>query len=187
MIYMKLLWSFFQIGLFSFGGGMASLPLVQNQVVDVNHWMSMLEFTDLITIAQMTPGPIAINAATFVGVRIAGVLGAVIATIGCILPSCIIVFFLAFIYFKYKQAILVKGILSGLRPAVVALIASAGVTLTILAFYGEGGFTTNIKSINFVAVILFALCLFLLRKFKINPIVVMLGSGVVGGIVYLII
>ena len=87
MMYIQLFLSFLNIGLFSFGGGYAAMPLIQAQVVDVHHWLTMTEFTDLITISQMTPGPIAINSATFVGTRIAGIPGAVAATIGCILPS----------------------------------------------------------------------------------------------------
>ena len=82
MIYLKLFWSFIQIGLFSIGGGYAALPLIQNQVVELNKWLSMEEFVDLITIAEMTPGPIAINASTFVGTRIAGIGGAIISTFG---------------------------------------------------------------------------------------------------------
>ena len=91
MIYLKLFLSFLQIGLFSFGGGYAAMPLIQEQVVSQHDWLTMTEFTDLITISQMTPGPIAINAATFVGSKIAGVPGSVAATCGCILPSWIIV------------------------------------------------------------------------------------------------
>ena len=101
MIYFQLFWSFIQVGLFSIGGGYAAIPLIQNQVVEIHPWLTMNEFTDLITIAEMTPGPIAVNSATFVGIRIAGLSGAVIATIGCILPSCFIVSFLAFIYYHY--------------------------------------------------------------------------------------
>lgn len=91
MIYWELFLSFLQVGLFSFGGGYAAMPLIRGQVVTVHHWLSMSEFTDLITISQMTPGPIAVNSATFVGTKIAGTLGALVATFGCILPSCIIV------------------------------------------------------------------------------------------------
>ena len=91
MMYIQLFLSFFQISLFSFGGGYAALPLIQGQVVNVHHWLSMTEFTDLITISQMTPGPIAINAATFVGMKLTGMPGAVVATLGYITPSCIIV------------------------------------------------------------------------------------------------
>ena len=90
MIYFQLFLSFFQIGLFSFGGGYAAMPLIQGQVVQGHGWLSMSEFTDLITISQMTPGPIAVNSATFVGIKIAGIPGALAATFGCILPSCIL-------------------------------------------------------------------------------------------------
>lgn len=95
MIYFQLFLSFFQIGLFSFGGGYAAMPLIQGQVVQGHGWLSMSEFTDLITISQMTPGPIAVNSATFVGIKIAGIPGALAATFGCILPSCILVTLLA--------------------------------------------------------------------------------------------
>lgn len=102
MTLLHLLWSFFQIGLFSIGGGYAAMPLIQSQVVDQYGWLTMQEFTDLITIAEMTPGPIAVNSATFVGIRIAGFPGALIATLGCILPSLIVVTILAHVYYKYK-------------------------------------------------------------------------------------
>lgn len=95
MICLQLFFSFLQIGLFSFGGGYAAMPLIQGQVVTQHGWLSMTEFTDLVTISQMTPGPIAINSATFVGIKIAGIPGALAATIGCILPSCIIVTLIA--------------------------------------------------------------------------------------------
>ena len=100
MIYLQLFWSFIQIGMFSFGGGYAAMPLIQGQVVNTHEWLTMTEFTDLITISQMTPGPIAVNSATFVGMKIAGIPGAVVATLGCILPSCIIVTILAKLYLK---------------------------------------------------------------------------------------
>ena len=94
---LTLFFSFLQIGAFSFGGGYAALPLIQHQVVDLYHWLTMNELTDLITISQMTPGPIAINAATFVGLKIDSFYGAIVATLGCILPSCIIVSLIAYI------------------------------------------------------------------------------------------
>ena len=137
MIYLELLWSFFQIGLFSIGGGYAAMPLIQNQVVDVHPWLTMTQFADIMTIAEMTPGPIAINSATFVGIQVAGIPGAIIATVGCILPSCVIVITLAYIYYRFRGLKMVQGVLAGLRPAVVAMIASAGITLVIMAFYGE--------------------------------------------------
>lgn len=123
MIYLQLFLSFLQIGAFSFGGGYAAMPLIQSQVVDSHKWLSMSEFTNLITISQMTPGPIAVNSATFVGLKVAGLGGAAIATAGCILPSCILVTLLAKLYLRYRKMDLLQGILGMLRPAVVALIA----------------------------------------------------------------
>ncbi|MGI5896985.1 MAG: chromate transporter [Oscillospiraceae bacterium] len=185
MIYLELLWSFFQIGLFSFGGGYASLPLIQTQVVDLHGWLNMTEFVDIITISQMTPGPIAINASTFVGMRVAGVGGAAVATIGCVLPSCIIVLLLAFLYYKYRNLSVIQGALSGLRPAVVSLIASAGVGILILALWGgDTLWSFAVEKVDWIAVGIFALGLFVLRKFKLNPIYVMLGAGVVGLCIY---
>lgn len=111
MAWLQLFTSFLQIGLFSFGGGYAALPLIQEQVVTRYGWLSMAEFTDLITISQMTPGPIAINSATFVGLRIAGLPGAVMATFGCILPSCILVTAIARLYLKYRNMWVLQGCL----------------------------------------------------------------------------
>ena len=103
LLYLQLYWSFFKIGLFSIGGGYASLPLIEKEIVEAHHWISMEMFTDIITISQMTPGPIAINSSTFVGIQIGGIPGAVVATLGCVTPSLIIVLFLAHIYVKYKD------------------------------------------------------------------------------------
>lgn len=186
MIYLQLFLSFFQIGLFSFGGGMAAMPLIQNQVVDIHGWLTLTEFTDLITISEMTPGPIAINSATFVGTQIAGLSGALVSTLGCILPSCVIVSLLAWLYRRYKNMTVLQGALAGLRPTVVALILSAGLSILVLSFWGAGGFAWSIGSVDFIAVGLFAAGLFLLRRFRLNPLCVMLGSGVLGGVCYLL-
>ncbi|MGF6905853.1 chromate transporter [Fusobacterium sp. PH5-44] len=198
MIYLKLFWSFFQVGLFTIGGGMASLPLIENEVVNYNNWLSVAEFTDLITISQMTPGPIAINSATFVGTRIAGFLGALVATIGFITPSCIIMGILAYILKKYKTLSTVQGILSGLRPAVVAMIAAAGLKILQLTLWGEKslgnntketvGLVDNIKekfySMNYVGLCLFLLSLYILRKWKTKPAYTMIGCGILGLVFY---
>lgn len=184
MVYLKLFWSFFQIGLFSVGGGYAAMPLIQSQVVDLHHWLSMQEFADIVTIAEMTPGPIAINAATFVGTRVTGLAGAIAATLGCILPSCIIVLTLAYCYYKYRGATLIKGILQGLRPAVVAMIASAGLSILCLALFGSSQISFPIRQVDWWAVGIFALCLFALRKYKVHPILVMSGAGVAGILIY---
>lgn len=182
MILLELFWSFFQVGLFSIGGGYAALPLIQNQVV-INHaWLNMSEFTDIITISQMTPGPIAINSATFVGTRIAGLVGAIVATLGCVLPSFIIVLLLAMLYKKYKNIKYVQGVLKSLQPAVVGLIASAGIVIVQNALFG--GNAISFGSIHFIALALIAVCITVLRKTKFDPIFVMIGAGVIGGLVY---
>lgn len=103
MIYWELLWSFLQIGLFSFGGGYGVLPVIRQQVVTQNHWLTLKEFTDVVTISQMTPGPIALNAATFVGAKLAGPLGAVAATIGCSLPTAALALLVGHYYYKYRR------------------------------------------------------------------------------------
>jgi len=181
MIYLQLFLSFLQIGAFSFGGGYAAMPLIQNQVVQVHPWLSQSEFTDLITISQMTPGPIAVNSATFVGTRIAGVPGALAATIGCVLPSCILVTILAKIYLKYRNLSLLQDILKSLRPAVIAMIAAAGVSILVTAFWGNDisslHLDTILSSTNIRAVGIFLVSLILLAKFKMDPIHVMLLSG----------
>lgn len=184
MMYVKLFWSFFQIGLFSIGGGYAAMPLIQNQVVDINGWLSMNEFADVVTISQMTPGPIAINAATFVGTRIGGLMGAIVSTIGCVLPSCIIVLTLAYIYYKYRELSVVKGVLNGLRPAVIAMISTAGLSLVILAFWNGKGISSKIGNIDRISVVIFSLAIIILRKWKVNPVLVMIGAGVIGFCVY---
>ncbi|MEI3264566.1 MAG: chromate transporter [Gemmiger sp.] len=137
MIYLELFWSFFQVGLFSIGGGYAAMPLIQDQVVDIHPWLTMTGFADIMAIAEMTPGPIALNAATFVGIQVAGLPGALIATIGCIFPSCVIVMTLAYVYYRFRGLSIMQGILAGLRPAVIAMIASAGISLMCMALYGQ--------------------------------------------------
>lgn len=178
MIYLQLFLSFLQIGLFSFGGGYAAMPLIQEQVVTSHGWLSMSEFTDLITISQMTPGPIAVNSATFVGIKIAGFPGALVATLGCILPSCILVTLIAKLYLKYRKMDLLQGVLSSLRPAVVAMIASAGMSILITAFWG-GEQAVSLAGTRWSLVGIFLVCLVLLQKGKMNPIWVMVLAGVI--------
>ena len=184
MILLQLRWAFVQVGAFSFGGGYAALPLIQNQVVSLHHWISMAEFTDLITIAEMTPGPIAVNSATFVGIRIAGLPGAVIATFGCIFPSCIIVSLLAYIYYRYKNVSTLQSVLSSLRPTVVALIAAAGLSILRTVVFGENEMV--LTHINWIGAMIFSIALFVLRKWKINTILVMSLCGVSRMMIHLI-
>lgn len=176
MIYIQLFISFLKIGLFSFGGGYAAMPLIQNEVVTNHGWLSMAEFTDLITISQMTPGPIAVNSATFVGTKIAGIPGALISTVGCIFPSCIIVMIIARFYLKYRNVNVIQSVLNSLRPAVVAMIASAGISVLITAFW-KSTELISIKGTDWTLLIIFILCLVLLKKYKMSPILVMLLAG----------
>ncbi len=136
MIYLQLLGAFFIIGLASFGGGYAAMSLIQAQVVTQYGWLSAQGFADLVTLSEMTPGPVAINAATFVGMRVAGIGGALIATLGCVLPACAITALLFFLYNRYQRLSLVQGALSGIRPVVLALVAYAALTLTFTAVTG---------------------------------------------------
>ena len=181
MILLQLFVSFFQVGLFTIGGGYAALPLIQQQIVDIHGWLTLKEFADVVTISQMTPGPIGINAATFVGTKVSGLLGAVVATVGCVTPSIIIVLILAHIYLKYRDLSLIKGILGGLRPATVALIASAGLSIIATSFFGTKLNQIVFSNIDVVAVIVFAAGLTVLRlRKKTDPILIILGAGVLG-------
>ena len=173
----QLFLSFLQVGAFSIGGGYAAMPLIQAQVVERFGWLTMDEFTNLITIAEMTPGPIAVNSATFVGLRIGGVAGALIATFGCILPSLIIVSLLSWLYAKFRSGQAMQTVLSLLRPVVVALIASAALGILLTAVQTVDMLSPESLSLDWVNAALFAAALLLLRRFKANPIAVMAGCG----------
>lgn len=178
MIYLQLLLSFLQVGMFSIGGGYAAMPIIQAQVVEHYGWLTLREFTDLITIAEMTPGPIAVNSATFVGIRLAGLPGALVATLGCILPSLIIVSVMSWLYSRYRASGGMQSVLSCLRPTVVALIASAALSILTLVVFGEGGADWTV--IHWAGLALFAGALVLLRVKKPNPILVMALCGALG-------
>lgn len=186
MLLMKLFFSFLQVGLFSVGGGYAAIPLIQDQIVNVHGLMTLSEFTDLITIAEMTPGPISINSSTFVGTRLAGPFGATICTLGCIIPSFVICLTLAHFYYKYRDFTGVQTVLASLRPAVVALIGSAGASILLLALFNSDIRSLNLGDFRIIEFGLFVGCLYLLRKYKANAISIILGSGVVGTAMYLI-
>ena len=186
MLLLKLFFAFIQVGMFSVGGGYAAIPLIQEQIVNIYGLMSMEEFSDLITVAEMTPGPISINSATFVGMRLAGIPGVLLCSIGCIIPSFCICLTLAHFYYKYRMVSGVQVVLGSLRPAVVALIGSAGASILML-----GLFQTDIKNvvlgnIRLVELGIFVIALFILRKFKVSAISIILGSGVVGTLIYVL-
>lgn len=165
---------FFQIGLFAIGGGYAALPLIQGQTVQIHHWLTLSEFTDLVTISQMTPGPIAINGATFVGMKTAGYAGAVAATLGCIAPSLIIVTGIYFLYRKHRGNRLMDSVLKVLRPVSAGLIASAGADLLI-----SGANTVPLF-------LLFIAAFILLRSTRLGSISIMLLCGLAGILIFLL-
>lgn len=181
-IYLKLFLSFLQIGALSFGGGYAAMPLIKAQVIDIHGWMTMADFTDLVTIAEMTPGPIAVNAATFVGNQVAKIPGALIATLGVVLPSCVFVTILAHLYTKYRKLAMMQGILKTLRPTVVAMIFSAGLMILVPALFANSRIQFAGSNFQVQAFILFILALVLLRQKKLKklgPISIMVLCGII--------
>lgn len=182
MIYLLLFWEFFVIGALSFGGGYAVLPLIEQNIVEKQAWISATEFVDLLTISEMTPGPIAINASTYAGNRVAGIPGGVVATLGVITPSLIIVLLLAYLYKRYQEMPIIQRLINGLRPAIVALIASAGMTILLTAFFGTESVSLN--NLNWMAVSIFTVSLYFIEKFNADPIRIIILTGIFGGIIY---
>ena len=184
MLLLKLFFAFIQVGLFSVGGGYAAIPLIQEQIVNIHKLMTLEEFSDLITVAEMTPGPISINSATFVGMRLAGIPGVLLCSIGCIIPSFIICLTLAHFYYKYRTVSGVQVVLGSLRPAVVALIGSAGASILMLGLFQAEIQNVVLENIRLVELGIFVVALVILRKFKVSAVAVILGSGVVGTVIY---
>lgn len=186
-ILMKMFISFLQVGLFSVGGGYAAVPLIQDRIVYQYRLLTMSEFSDLVTIAEMTPGPISINASTFVGMRLSGFGGACLCTLACVIPSFFICLVLAHFYFKYRNLNGVQIVLSSLRPAVIAMIASAGLTILMLSLFNADLNSFKASDFRPVELGIFILSLFLLRKYKVGAVKIILGSGVLGTLIYLLI
>ncbi|MGN1345211.1 MAG: chromate transporter [Eubacteriales bacterium] len=181
MLYCMLFFHFFIIGALAFGGGYAALPLIQKVVVEEQGWLTYEEFADVLTLSEVTPGPIALNAASFAGYRTAGFAGSLAATLGCAAPSCLLVTLLAILYTKYRSSPLFSGILSSIRPAICAMILSSFLTLAVLALFGVPSFTeVTLSILNLSACLLFAASLALMFTQKIPPAAVILLSGVCG-------
>ncbi len=179
--------TFFLLGAFSFGGGMASMELIRSRVVAQHGWLTNSAFTDLISISEMTPGPLGINIASFTGTQIAGVPGTIAATFGYVIPPIIIVLIMAHFYFKYRSLSIVDGVLKGLRPAVVAMILSSVYKLAGNAWWdGIENFDLHnlIGGTNWIAVVLTCTMLVLIQKKILGPIQAILVSGVAGAILY---
>lgn len=164
--------SFFKIGAFSFGGGYAMLPLIEEEVIQVHKWISSTEFIDILAISEMTPGPIAVNSATFLGYKVAGFFGSSVATLGVVLPSFIVMSIIFHFIYKFKESPYVDWVFKGIRPVVLGLIASAAVTVAKSTF-------VDIKSV-IIAVLLFYIVTF--KKF--NPILAIVLAGGLGVLLY---
>lgn len=179
MIYLELFLTFLKIGAFTFGGGYAMIPLIEEQVTRFNG-ISSEDIIDFIAISESTPGPIAVNMATYVGSEVGGVFGAVCATLGVTLPSFIIILIVAKFFQKFSSNKAVKGLMSGLKPAVVGLIASAVISVGMTVFIPDG-FTVGIfRNISFyITLAIFVLCLILAFR-KLHPILIILISAILG-------
>lgn len=187
MIYLKLIWSYLKIGLFGFGGGYAMLSLIEREIVG-SGWITPKMFTDIVAISQMTPGPIGINSATYIGYvapihagydsPLWGLLGSVVCTLVVILPSFLLVAFTSHLISKHKESVVIRGIFSGLRPVVIGLIASAA----LLLMNGENFGTETNEIIISVIIAVAALATVLFTK--IHPILVIILSGIAGLIIY---
>ena len=181
MIYLELFLTFFMIGAFTFGGGYAMLPMIQEQVgLRWGHIISQQTMVDFVAVSESTPGPFAVNMATYVGSEVAGVLGAACATLGVVLPSFMVILIVARIYDKFRKSKLVRSVMSGLKPAVVGLIASAVLGVFLTVFF-PGGWTVNVVlgPRFYVSLGIFLVMLLLAFK-KTHPIVVILISALLG-------
>lgn len=169
MILIQLFFAFFQVGLLSIGGGYASLASLSEVVVNQHGWLTTSDFTDLITLSQMTPGPLAINAATFVGTKVGGVIGAIVATVAFVLPSLMIVLILALVYYKYRSLKGMQSLMDSMRIVVIGLISAVGINLL----------QTLMSTDAILKIFMLIGSIILLRKTKINPIYVIVLSGVI--------
>lgn len=191
MIFLYIFYTFFKIGLFGFGGGYAMLSLIQGEVVTRYNWLSSKEFTDIVAISQMTPGPIGINSATYVGYTavqnagfdgiLYGILGSCTATFAVVLPSFILMLLISKFFLKYQKHPMVEAVFKGLRPAVVGLLASA--TLLLMNVENFGSFNTD-KYTFIVSVIIFIITFVGTYKYKLNPIAMIIVMGIAGFLIY---
>lgn len=179
MIYLELFLSFLKIGAFTFGGGYAMLPLIQEQVM-AHGWLSSEELINFIAVSESTPGPFAINVSTYVGMEAGGLLGAFLATLGVVLPSFVIILIVARCYERFKKSKAVSGCMSGLKPAVIGLIGAAVVSAGNTVFFPDGVSAAAVKTGYFMAsLVIFAIMLILSLK-KVHPIIIILMSAVLG-------
>lgn len=175
----KLFITFFKIGLFTFGGGYAMLPMIQEQV-QTNGWITSRELVDFIAVSESTPGPFAINISTYIGMEKAGIPGALCATVGVALPSFLIIIFVAKCYEKFKTSTVVKGCMTGLKPGVIGLIAAAAVSVATTVFFPDGIKKAVLQTPEiYISTAVFLIMCFLAFKKK-HPILIICFSAVIG-------
>lgn len=179
MIFLSLFFTFFKIGIFTFGGGYAMLPFIEQEVAK-HAWLSETELIDFVAISESTPGPFAINIATFIGTKTAGVFGAVCATAGVVLPSFVIILIVAGCLKKFKESQVVKGALSGLKPAVPGLIATAIVSVAIAVFMPNGFSLNMFQDASFYYCFAIFILATVLAFKKIHPIWIVCLSAALG-------
>jgi len=182
---LQLFLSFFKIGIFTFGGGYAMIPLITDEVI-AHAWVESTDILiDFIAISESTPGPFAINIATFIGFEQAGVLGAIVATLGVVLPSFIIILFIAIAFKRFSTNKYVRGFLDGVRPVVPGIILSVAIVFILKGVFGISGFEYQDFTFEVGAIIIFAISFFVSKlKKKIHPIYIVLISGILGLIFY---
>ena len=178
-IFLDLFITFFKIGLFTFGGGYAMLPLIQEEVL-AHKWMEVEEIINFIAVSESTPGPFAINCATYVGMETGGVLGAVCATLGGVLPSFIVILCVARFYKKFKESKIVSSVMTGLRPAVIGLIGSALVSMILTVFLPNGFDFGGIAIPDLLVSLAIAVVMTVLVFKKVHPIIIIVLSAVAG-------
>ncbi len=182
MALLDLLWTFFKIGMFTFGGGLAMLRLAQEQVV-AKGWLEENQIINFVALSESTPGPFAINMATYVGADEQGFWGAVFSTMGVVLPSFIIILIVAHFYKQFQSSHIVKGVMTGLKPTAIGLIASAIITMAITVFLPNGMSLAIFKSYEFyISLAIFGISLFFVffKKIKIPPVLIICISAVLG-------
>lgn len=187
ILFLQLFWVFFVIGLFTFGGGYAMLSLIQTQVVVSYNWLTESAFTDIVAISQMTPGPIGINCATYVGYEVAGIPGSMTATLAVMLPSFLIVLTIVKFYTKFRGNKVFEGVMSWLRPAVVGLIGAAALILMFKVNWDGAVPGLSVVKENFsdwTSWILFAAAVAASLFFKIGPIPIIIAGGLLGLLIY---
>jgi len=185
MFYFELFYTFLLIGLFAFGGGYAVMPLIQSFIVEKQQWITLTELADITSLSQMTPGPIMINAATFVGIKVGGNLGGLIATIGSVLPSFILVLILGYLFAKHGNLHFIQNIMKGLRPTIVGLIWVAALTLIISSIFVYNGSGPMI-GVEFTALVSFVVALVISMKTKWDTLVVVSIGAVIGALFYFV-